>query len=103
MAGNAFERNENPEDTTPTPGRDPFSDERPLFSEDDLPMFEQIQRALPEEGVDDAVGSVLKEMPPDDKQLEGIKRNVEKLEQDGLWATARFYKRLLEKREAQEG
>lgn len=88
---NAFER------------QGPRNVDEPLFTEDDLPMFEQIQRALPEDGVDDAVEGALKELPPTDAQVEGIKRNVDKLKEQGLWATARFYERLLEKREAQEG
>lgn len=86
MTDNAFERGE-----------------KPLFTEDDLPMFEVIQRSLPEDGVDDAVEGALKELPPTDDQVEGIKRNIDRLKGDGLWATARFYERLLEKREAQEG
>jgi len=93
MTDNAFEREPKRYD----------NDDRPLFSEDDLPMFEQIQRALPEDGVDDAVAGALKELPPNDAQVQGIKQNIDKLKQDGLWATARFYERLLEKREAQEG
>lgn len=92
MTDNAFER----------PPR-ALDDDRPLFSEDDVPMFEQIQRALPDDGLDDSVEAALREIPPDDKQIAGIKQNIAKLEADGLWATARFYTRLLEKRESQEG
>lgn len=77
--------------------------DKPLFDENDLPMFEQMQRALPDEAVDEAVAVTLKEVPPDDAQVEGIKRNIERLKGDGLWATARFYEKLLVKREAQEG
>jgi len=87
MTDNAFERQE----------------DKPLFSEDDLPMFEQIQRSFDDDAVDDSVAGALKEIPPNDAQVEGIKRNIEGLKEQGLWATARFYERLLVKREAQEG
>ena len=87
MTDNAFER----------------QGDKPLFTEDDLPLFEQMQRHFDTHAVDDSVTTALRELPPDDDQVEGIKRNIEGLKEQGLWATARFYERLLEKREAQEG
>ena len=95
MTDNAFER---------AAGENPNNTDKPLFEDGkEVPLFEQIQRALPDEGVEDSVDMAMKEMPPTDDQAEGIERNIEKLKQQGLWATARFYERLLEKREAQEG
>jgi hypothetical protein len=76
-----------------------FEDNEPLFSEDDLPVFEQQQRAYSDEQVAEIVDKVLEDLPPETAEAEGIKRNIEKLKSDGLWATARFYERLLEKRE----
>jgi len=96
MTDNAFERQEESNQA-------PRNVDEPLFTEDDLPMFEQIQRALPDDGVDDAVEGALKELPPTDAQVQGIKQNIQNLKDQGLWATARFYEKLLEKREAQEG
>ena len=95
MTDNAFER---------PAGVNPQNTDIPLFEDGkEVPMFEQIQRALPDEGVEDSVDMALREMPPTDAQVEGIKHNIDKLKQQGLYATARFYERLLEKREAQEG
>jgi len=95
MTDNAFER---------PAGVNPNNTDKPLFEDGgEIPLFEQIQRALPEEGVEDSVDKALSEMPPNDKQVEGIKRNIQGLKDQGLYATARFYERLLEKREAQEG
>lgn len=88
---NAFER------------QGPRNVDEPLFSEDDLPLFERIQREFDEDAVDESVSGALKELPPDAKQVQGIKQNIDKLKEQGLWATARFYERLLVKREAQEG
>lgn len=88
---NAFER------------QGPRNVDEPLFSEDDLPLFERIQREFDEDAVDESVGGALKELPPTDAQVQGIKQNIDKLKEQGLWATARFYERLLVKREAQEG
>lgn len=98
MTDNAFERQ--PEE----PKRfGPKNVDEPLFTSSDVPMFEQIQRALPDDGVDDAVEGALKELPPTDAQVQGIKQNIQNLKDQGLWATARFYEKLLEKRDAQEG
>ena len=95
MTDNAFER---------PAGVNPNNTDVPLFEDGrEVPMFEQIQRALDDEGINDSVEMALKEMPPNDKQVQGIKQNIDKLKQQGLYATARFYERLLEKREAQEG
>lgn len=79
--------------------------ERPPHHNDDahVPLFELIQRALPEDGVDDAVASALKELPPDAMTVTGIEQNIDKLKQEGLWATARFYEKLLALRGRQEG
>lgn len=95
MTDNAFER---------PAGVNPNNTDQPLFEDGtEVPLFEQIQRALDDEGVDDSVKTALKDMPPNDAQAEGIKRNIARLKEQGLYATARFYERLLEQREAQEG
>jgi hypothetical protein len=95
MTDNAFER---------PAGVNPNNTDVPLFEDGkEIPLFEQIQRALPDDGIDDSVEKALSEMPPNDAQAQGIKQNIDKLKQQGLWATARFYERLLEAREAQEG
>lgn len=67
------------------------------------PMFELIQRELSQEDVDDAVSGALEKVPPNEAQLEGIRKNIAALKANGNWATARFYETLLAKREAEEG
>ena len=95
MTDNAFER---------PAGVNPQNTDTPLFEDGtEIPLFEQIQRALDDDGVEGSVDTALSEMPPTDDQAEGIKRNIDRLKEQGLYATARFYERLLEKREAQEG
>ena len=58
-----------------------FEDNGPLFSEDDLPLFEREQRGLTPEMVDQVVEDVLFNVPPEPKEEAGIRENVEKLEQ----------------------
>lgn len=66
-------------------------------------LFETIQRQLPDEDVNAAVQQVLFDLPPNDEEVAGIEKNIEKLKGLGLWATARFYERLLEKRDSGRG
>lgn len=65
-------------------------------------LFETIQRQLETEDVDDSVDRALGALPPDEDTVKGIEKNIQKLKDQGLWATARFYERLLEKRDLQE-
>lgn len=70
---------------------------------EELPLFEKDQRALADNEVDDvlrtmsdreaavAVGSQFKD-------AEHIEANIASLKQQGLWATARFYERLLQRK-----
>ena len=69
----------------------------------DTNAFEEAQRQLEIDEVNEQVERALKVLPPDEDQLQGIRNNIEKLKANGNWATARFYETLLEKRGLQEG
>lgn len=71
--------------------------------QEEVPLFETVQRELADNEVDD----VLKTMSDREavmavgaqfKDAGHIEENIASLKRQGLWATARFYERLLERK-----
>lgn len=71
--------------------------------QEEVPLFESVQRELDDNEVDtvletmsdrEAVMAVGAQFKDGDR----VNENIAKLKQEGLWATARFYERLLERK-----
>jgi len=80
---------------------------RNVFEPDDpqeeVPMFEADQRALADNEVEDVLRSMSDReaviaVGAQFKDAERIVENIASLKQQGLWATARFYERLLQRK-----
>jgi hypothetical protein len=79
---------------------------RNTFERDDpaeeVPLEEETQRQFTVAEVDEAIDSMTDReralaVGAQFKDVEHIDANIAKLKQEGLWATARFYERLLRK------
>lgn len=70
---------------------------------EEIPLFETVQREMGDNDVDEtlfAMSDAEKDMAvhAQFKDVERIEANIASLKQQGLWATARFFERLLAER-----
>lgn len=73
---------------------------------EELPLFEHDQRELADNEVDDLLRSMsdreaMVAVGSQFKDADHIEANIASLKQQGLWATARFYERLLQRKRQQ--